>query len=1041
MLEKLVTASFHNRLVVVVVAAVICLLGGRALLSLSVDAFPDTTPVQVQVNTVASELGPEEIERQITFPVETAISGIPGLSNVRSMSKFGFSQVVATFEDGTSIYDARQLVLERINSVGLPEGIERPSLGPIATGLGEVFHYIVHSPTRSLEELRTMHDWVVRPELLRVPGVAEVNSWGGHERQYQVVYDPRALVSYELTLDDLVDALRRNNRNVGGGRVVVSGQDLLVHGLGRLDTVGDIAGVVVASRDGVPVHVRDVAAVRMGHEIRRGAVTADGRGEAVLGLGFMLMGENSAEVAEGLRERLESVRHSLPEDVQIDIVYDRTALVDEVIDTVSHNVFLGAALVVVVLFLLFGSFRAGLVIALTIPLSMLLAALGMEMTAIAASLLSLGAIDFGIIVDGSVVMAENNLRRLGERRRALGRVLTAAERAGVIVASSREMVRPVFFGVAIITLVLVPVLALQGTEGKLFQPMALTLIFALVGGLAIAIFLTPTFSLWMMPRAKGEREGRLTGGLRRWYERTLEQVLRHRRLSAAAVLVMIVAVTGLALTMGSEFVPRLGEGSIVLNVVRLAGISIEESVAYNTRIERALLDAFPDEIAHAWSRIGTAEVATDPMGTELTDIFLSLHPRSEWTAAGTQDELVRAIEAVVSDLPGQTIAYTQPIEMRINEMAAGIRSDLGIKVYGDDFDVLTRISDDIQLELIEIEGTAGVSGEQLTGQPVLRVRVDRDAIARLGVPGDHVLETAAAVGGIPAGEIQEGQLRFPLVVRLSDAVRSDPDALAATLIPTSGGAVVPLGTVADIVESSGPATIQREWGRRRTVVQTNVRGRDIGSYVDEVERRIAENVDLPVGYTVEYGGQFENLERANARFLVLVPLTLALVFFLLYLSLRRLGDAVIVFTGIPLASIGGVLALWMRGMPFSVSAIVGFIALCGIAVLNGQVLITTARRLISEGAGVADAARRAGSVRMRPVLATAITDAAGFLPMAISTGVGAEVQRPLATVIIGGVLTSTLLTLFVLPLALELFVRRPRRQADPAGAGHQVPTV
>ncbi|HER20290.1 MAG TPA: efflux RND transporter permease subunit, partial [Chromatiales bacterium] len=523
-----------------------------------------------------------------------------------------------------------------------------------------------------------------------------------------------------LTLDDLVEALKRNNRNVGGGRVVASGQDLLVHGLGRLDTVDDIAAVVVASRGGVPVHVRDLAEVRVGHQIRRGAVTADGKGEAVLGLGFMLMGENSAEVAHGLRERLESVRASLPDDVHIDVGYDRTRLVDKVIETVRHNLLFGAALVVVILFLLFGSFRAGLVIALTIPLSMLLAALGMKSMSIAASLLSLGAIDFGIIVDGAVVMAENNLRRLGEKRRALGRALTGGERADVIASSSREVVRPVFFGVVIITLVMVPVLALHGTEGKLFQPMALTLIFALAGGLAVALFLTPTFSLWMMPRGSSEREGRVTVRLRGWYEHALERVLLRRRVSAAVVVVLVVAVALLASTMGSEFVPRLGEGSIVLNVVRLAGISIEESVSYNTNMERMLLDAFPDEIAHIWSRIGTAEVATDPMGTELTDIFITLHPRSQWTVADIQDELVRAIEAVVSDLPGQTIAYTQPIEMRINEMAAGIRSDLGIKVYGDEFDVLTRLSDDIQLQLNEIEGTSGLSGEQLTGQPVLR---------------------------------------------------------------------------------------------------------------------------------------------------------------------------------------------------------------------------------------------------------------------------------------------------------------------------------
>lgn len=1026
MLQRLLTLSFEHRPLVLVLAGLALFGGVRALLTLPVDAFPDTTPIQVQINTVASELGPEEVERQITFSVETAIAGLPGLSNVRSVSKFGFSQVVATFEDGTSVYDARQLVLERINSVQLPEGIERPSLGPIATGLGEVFHYTLSSSTRSLEELRTLHDWVVKPELRRVPGVAEVNSWGGYERQYQVVYDARALVAHGLTLDDLVDALRENNENVGGGRVVVSGQDLLVHGVGRLETLDEIGAVVVTAREGVPVRVRDVGEIRRGHEIRRGAVTANGEGEVVLGLGFMLMGENSRQVASALRERLETVQASLPDDVAVAVVYDRTELVDEVIRTVRHNLLYGAGLVIIVLFFLFGSLRAGLVIAATIPMSLLLAALGMQSMAIAASLLSLGALDFGIIVDGSVVMAENNLRRLRDEHNRRGRALTRTERVRTIVSSSREVVRPVFFGVLIITVVLVPVLALGGVEGKMFRPMALTLIFALIGALAVAILLTPMLSLWLLPRVHSMREGKHTLFLQRVYSRALDAVLERRRVAIIAVIALLMGTAVGASRLGSEFVPRLSEGAITMNVVRLAGISIEESVAYNTRIEQVLLEEFGDEIAHVWSRIGTAEVATDPMGTELTDIFMTLRPRADWTAASSQDELVRAMEEVLQALPGQTVAYTQPIEMRINEMAAGIRSDLGIMIYGDDFEILRALSDEIQLELNRIDGTSDLSGEQLTGQPVLRIDVDNDAIARLGVSARHVLETAHAVGGIPAGEIQDGQLRFPLVVRASDRVRTDPAALAATLVPTASGAVVPLSAVAKIETTEGPSTITREWGRRRTVVQCNVRDRDIGSYVDEVRRTLASNVRLPVGYTIEYGGQFENLQQANERLIVLVPITLALVFFLLHLSLRRTSDALIVFTGIPFACVGGVLALWARGIPFSVSAAVGFIALSGIAVLNGQVLISTVRRFLDEGMDLTRAAGEAGRVRMRPVLATAITDAAGFIPMAVSTGVGAEVQRPLATVIIGGVLSSTLLTLLVLPLVLTMVEERRR---------------
>jgi cobalt-zinc-cadmium resistance protein CzcA len=1026
MLERLVESSFRNRLVVSVLFLVATLLGVRALLTLPVDAFPDTTPVQVQINTVAPALNPEEIERQITFPVETGISGLPGLESVRSVSKFGFSQVVAIFDDRTSIYDARQLILERLGTVRLPGGIETPSLGPIATGLGEVFHYIVRSPDSShtLSELRTIHDWIIKPELRRIAGVAEVNSWGGYKKQYEVVVEPKSLIAYHLTLQDVVVALEANNRNVGGGRIVESGDALLLHGIGRLTTAAEIANVVIASHDGVPVQIRDIAEVRSGHEIRRGAVTAGGRGEAVLGLGFMLMGENSKEVTERLKQRVDEIRGALPAGVEIEVVYDRTELVDHVIGTVKHNLLLGAILVIVILFLLFGSLSAGLIIALTIPLAMVLAALGMKEFAIAASLLSLGAIDFGIIVDGSVVMAENNMRRLAERVHMLGRALTRSERAAVVLESSKEVARPVFFGVAIITLVLVPILTLERIEGKLFQPMALTLIFALFGALLIALFLTPFLSLWILPSKPSFRESALMRGLLAIYERFLERVLRFRRVVLVSVIVLL-AVTGLlASRLGSEFVPRLSEDAIVLNVVRLAGISIEESVAYNTTMEKLLLESFPDEIANVWSRTGTAEVATDPMGTELSDVFIALKPRKQWRAAHSQSELVLAMEAVVSDLPGQTVAYSQPIEMRVNEMVAGIRTDLGIKVYGDDFDKLLRISNDIQRLLTTVRGAEDISGEQLTGQPILRARVDQDAIARMGIPADRVLEMVDAVGGIAVGDIQEGERRFPLVVRLPDRFREGRDALSSVLIPTETGLVLPLGTLASVEETEGPATITREWARRRTLAQCNIRGRDMGSFVREVRGRIQNEITMPPGYTVEFGGQFEQLERAQARFRVVVPLTLFLVFFLLYLSMRRIGDTLIVFTGIPLAAVGGVLALWFRGLPFSVSAAVGFIALSGIAVLNGQVLVSTIRRLLSEGNGMLAAVRAAGRLRLRPVLATAITDAAGFLPMAVSVGVGAEVQRPLATVVIGGVLTSTLLTLFVLPILFVIFDRR-----------------
>jgi cobalt-zinc-cadmium resistance protein CzcA len=1017
MLERIVDWAIERRFLVALLFFSLGVAGTVALLDLPVDAFPDTTPVQVQVNTAAPALNPEEVERRISFPVESAISGIPGLIDVRSVSKFGFSQVVATFADGTDILDARQLVTERIDSVELGNDIPRSSPGPIATGLGEVFHYVLRSPDGShdLEELRTLHDWVIRPELRRVPGVAEVNSWGGNEKVFQVVLDPGLLVAYGFSPADVVAALEANNRNVGGGVVTRAGESLLVHGIGRLTGVESIGNTVITDREGVPVRVRDVARVEVGHQIRRGAVTANGEGEVVLGLGFMLMGENAHEITARLEERTEEIRASLPEGVELDVLYTRTELVDRVIGTVTHNLLLGGLLVILVLFVLLGNVQAGLIIAVTIPLSFLFAVLGMRELGIAASLLSLGAMDFGIIVDGSVVAAENIQRRLEGCAPGDGR-----RRLDVVRDATREVARPVFFGVAIITLVLVPVLTLEGPEGRLFRPMVLTLVFALGGALLVALTLTPTLSHWLLPRKPRTSGGAGFRLLESAYRRVLARSLARPRLVIGGAVLLLLAGGGLATRLGSEFMPRLSEGTIVLNVVRLAGISLEESVAYNTRLERLLLEKFPDEVRDVWSRIGSAEVATDPMGTELTDIFITLQPRGDWTRAGNQEDLVARIQEVLAGLPGQTVAYTQPIEMRVAEMEAGIRSAVGVKIAGDDFATLEAIAAEIEGLLRTIEGAADVSQEQMTGQPVLRVRVDPEAAARHGASTDEILRLVAAVGGVPAGDVFEAQSRFPILVRLPEVARTDPDALTELLVPTESGTVVPLGSVAQVVIEDGPATISREWGRRRALVQANVRGRDVGSFVSEIRDRIRKEVDLPAGYTISYGGQFEQMERANRRLAILVPVVLLVVYGLLVVSLKGAGDALIVFSGVPLAALGGIAALWLRDLPFSVSAAVGFIALAGIAVLNGQVLVTTMRRLIEEGRPGRDAVREAAVLRMRPVLATAITDVVGFLPMAVSVGVGAEVQRPLATVVVGGVLTSTTLTLVVLPAVFAL---------------------
>jgi len=1026
MLNWLVQTPLKNRAMVAILAAVLILLGTRSMLHLPIDAFPDTTPVQVQINATVPALNAEEAEAQVTIPVELAIGGLPGLENVRSVSKFGLSQVVATFNDQTSIYRARQLVTERLQTVELPPGVDRPQLGPISTGLGEVFHYVVRSdnPNRTLTELREIQDWEVKPQLRKVRGVAEVNTWGGYEKQYHVITEPQRLVKYRLTLEQLVEALEANNQNVGGGQVVRSGESLLVHGLGLTTNAQEIANIVIASKVGVPVRVSDVAEVRIDHEIRRGAVTGAGKGEVVLGLGFMLMGENSAEVTRGLKAKLAEVQKSLPTDIRLQVLYDRTELVDNVLRTVKHNLLAGALLVIAVLFAFLGNVRAGLVVAAAIPLSMLFAGHLMLQAGISASLLSLGAVDFGLIVDGSVVMVENAMRRLGLRQRELGRALTPTERQVTMADASLEVARPVAYGIGIILVVFLPILTLDGVEGKLFKPMALTMIFALAGSLILALTLTPVLASLLLPHRVKAEEPWLVRMLHRFYEPMLGLALRFRVVTLLGALAITVAAAALAARMGGEFLPKLGEGAIVGTTVRLAGISVEEAVAYNDRIEKLLLAEFPDEIANIWTRLGSAEIATDPMGVELSDFFLALHPRTQWKRARTQSELVQAMREVFARLPGMTVAFSQPIEMRLNEMIAGARGDVAIKIYGDDLEQLRRLSDEVQRVLGTIRGMGELTGEQLTGQLILQVRVDPQAMARYGVAARHVLNVVESVGSRKVGEVREGQRRFPLVVRLPDRQRTDPDALAETLIPTASGSVLPLNKVAQLAEVEGPATINREWGKRRVTVQCNVGGRDVASFVAEAQRKVGAQVRLPAGYVIEWGGQFENMKRANARLMFVVPVALGLILGLLYFSLKSLRDVLIVASGIPLGAVGGVLALWLRAMPFTVSSAVGFVALSGVAILNGLVLVTFIRQQLDAGRPLLPAVREGCLSRLRPVLMTALVAAAGFVPMAINVGVGGEVQRPLATVVIGGIFTNTVLTLLVLPTLYTTFGRK-----------------
>lgn len=1016
MLNRVIHWSLNHRLVVIVAWALVAVLGVTAFVRLPLDAFPDTTPVQVQVNTVAPALSPLEIERQVSAPLEQTISGLPKLKEVRSTSRFGMSQVTVIFEDGTDIYLSRQMVMERVQGVALPPGIEKPKLGPVATGLGEVFHYLLTAKDKTLAELRTLHDWVVKPQMGSVAGVAEVNTWGGDERRIEIVVDPGELAKRGLTMDRLIEAVERDNANVGGGTIDQAGESSLVQGIGIVTTLQDIEAIGITAKDGVPVRVADVARVVEGREIRRGAVTADGKGEAVLGLGFMLMGENSHDVTTRLKARLEEVKKTLPKGVEVATAYDRTSLVDKVLNTVEKNLLEGAILVIAVIFVFLGNFRAGLIVALAIPLSMLFAFDLMLRFGIAGSLMSLGAIDFGLIVDSSVIMIENSERRLSEDK-SDRRIIDVVRDAAV------EVRKPTMFGELIIMIVFLPILALEGVEGKLFRPMALTVIFALLGSMVMSLTLMPVLASFSLKRKKEEREPFLARRLKEIYRPFLLFALRWRAAVIAIALVCLGGAGLLATRLGSEFVPRLMEGSIVINTVRLASISLDESVRYGSLLERALLEKFPHEIERIWTRTGSAEIATDPMGVELSDIFLTLNPREKWRHGRTQGELVAAMEKELKSLPGMRMIFTQPIEMRVNEMIAGIRSDVGIKIFGDDFETLKAKAKEVEKAVKAIPGAADVSVEQVTGQPLLQVEIDRNATARYGIPAREVLEVIEALGGRDVGMMQEGDRRFPMAVRIADRYRVEPEDLGRILVTAGSGERIPLSLLTRIKSSEGPSTINREWGKRRVVVQANVRGRDVGRFVTDVQNSIEREVKLPSGYYVRYGGQFENLQRAQQRLLIVIPVALALIFTLLCFTYGRVLDAARVFTGVPFAAVGGIVALWLRDIPFSISAGVGFVALSGVSVLGDMVLVSAVRDLLAKGIPLIEAIQKAAERRLRPVLMTAMVASFGFIPMALNTGIGAEVQRPLATVVIGGVVSSTLLTLLVLPVLYAVFSR------------------
>ncbi len=1041
MLEKIVYGAIRHRWIVIVASLLLGLVGAWSLAKLPIDAVPDITNIQVQINTEAPGYSPLEAEQRITFPIETALAGLPRLSYTRSLSRYGLSQVTVVFEDGTDIYFARQLVNERLQGAKsqLPDGLE-PELGPIATGLGEIYMYTVEAepgvrkpdgsewtPT----DLRTIQDWIVRPQLRNVAGITEVNTIGGYARQIQVAPDPARLIAFGLDLHDLMQAVALNNANRGAGYIERSGEQYLVRIPGQVATPEDLRQIVVATREGVSIRIGDVADVIEGEELRTGAATENGT-EVVLGTVFMLMGENSRVVAQASAERLAEIQGSLPRGIVVKTVYDRTALVDRTIGTVVENLALGALLVIVVLFAMLGNIRAALITTAVIPLSMLMTATGMVARGVPGSLMSLGALDFGLIVDGAVIVVENCVSRFAVAQHALGRVLSRDERLSLTAEATAEVIRPSLFGMIIVTAVYIPIFTLTGIEGKMFVPMAFTVVLALVASMLLLVSFVPAAIATFVSGKVQEKENRVLRWLRGLYEPMLPRVLA-LRWPIVAMAVALVAVTGLvASRLGAEFIPSLDEGDIAMHALRIPGTSLSQAIEMQRAIEERVM-AFP-EVDKIFAKIGTAEVATDPMPPSVADNFIMLRPRSEWPdPRRPKADLVAAMEAAVKAIPGNNYEFTQPIQMRFNELISGVRSDLAVKIFGDDLDTLLELGGSVA-ELVEgVEGAADTKAEQISGLPMLSVLPDRGKLARLGLSVTAVQEAVSiAIGGEEAGTLFEGDRRYPIVVRLPERLRADLDALRLLPIPLGENGArgfVRLGDVARIESAPGPNQISRENGKRRVVVTANVRGRDLASFVSEVQQRVGAEIELPEGYWIQYGGTFEQLISATQRLSIVVPLVLALIFGLLFATFGSVKDAVIVFSGVPLALTGGVLALWARGIPLSISAAVGFIALSGVAVLNGLVMVSFIRALRAEGMALDAAITQGALTRLRPVLMTALVASLGFVPMAVSVGAGAEVQRPLATVVIGGIISSTLLTLLVLPALYRIFHRGGRREA------------
>lgn len=1046
MLENIIKKSIAHRWLVLISVLAICALGIYNFNRLPIDAVPDITNVQVQINTAADGYSPLEVEQRITFPVETVLAGIPKLDYTRSLSRYGLSQVTVVFEDGTDIFFARQQIAERLQQIKseIPEGLE-PIMGPISTGLGEIYFYTVEAEEGTEYtpmDLLTVQNWIIVPQLRNLKGVVEVNTIGGYEKQFHVQPFPDRLLSYDLSIHEVIAALEANNDNAGAGYIERNGEQYLVRIPGQVEGLEDIRNIIVAKRDELTIRVQDVADVSLGAPLRTGAATENGE-EIVLGTAMMLMGENSRDVSYRVGEKLKEVAASLPEGVVVKPIYDRTTLVEKTILTVEKNLAEGALLVIVILFLLLGNFRAALITALVIPVSMLMTITGMVENKVSGNLMSLGALDFGLIVDGAVIIIENCLRRFGMEQHKLGRLLNKEERFELAAKATSEVIKPSIFGILIITVVYIPIFALTGVEGKMFHPMAFTVVFALLSAMVLSITFVPAAVATFITGKVHEKESVVIRGAKTAYEPMLRWSIANPLPVVGFAVLLVVLSLFTATRMGSEFIPNLDEGDIAVQALRAPGTSLSESVRMQSFMEKMLVEKFP-EVDTVIARIGTAEVATDAMPPNIADTYVLLKKRKDWPdPSKSKADLVEEMEMALEGIPGSNYEFSQPIQLRFNELISGVRSDVAVKIYGDDLEQLVKSANDV-LEVVQnIDGAAGAKVEQVTGLPVLSIVPDRKRMDLYGLNIADVQEIVqTAMGGREAGTVFEGDRRFDLIVRLPETLRSDIDALDRLPIPLPNGEqdgvdetpdYVPLGEVADISIIYGPNQVSRENGKRRIVVTSNVRGRDLGSFVEEIREQISENVTLPAGYWTEYGGTFEQLISAKQRLSIVVPISLLLIFGLLFMAFHSARTALLIFSGVPLALTGGIAALWLRDIPLSISAGVGFIALSGVAVLNGVVMLSFIRDLEQQGKPLQEAIIEGALTRLRPVLMTALVASLGFVPMALNTGAGAEVQRPLATVVIGGIISSTILTLLVLPALYKWFPNRLnlRRKAKP----------